>query len=1656
MGVPKFFRYISERYPCLSELAREHSIPEFDNLYLDMNGIVHNCSHPDDNNIHFHLEEPQIFQDIYNYIDKLFYLIKPQKLFFLAVDGVAPRAKMNQQRSRRFRSAREAEMLEAKALQRGERREHERFDSNCITPGTEFMARLQLGLRCFLRTKISTDPLWQKCRIILSGQETPGEGEHKIMDYIRYMKAQPNFDPNTRHCLYGLDADLIILGLCTHELHFVVLREEVKFGRNVKRTSVEETRFFLLHLGLLREYLELEFHQLSTPEQKLDVAQLIDDWVLMGFMVGNDFIPHLPCLHISSNALPLLYKTYIRIYRQLGGNINEHGKLNLERLEQFMHALSEVELQLFEEHSDDLKYMNAKTEAFDVDVAELKNGSFDGYSDDLAALIDNSMKLYEGDSDEDFGDEQTSLRSEFQNYKRNYYRNKFKNEMHSDLIAELGYHYVTAMQWVLDYYYRGVQSWDWYYPYHYAPFISDLTNIKDIRINFKLGKPFLPFQQLLAVLPAASVSLLPAAYHDLMLNPNSPLAEFYPTEFESDLNGKKHDWEAVVLIPFIEEDRLLRAMSACEPLLNSEERNRNRHGPMFQYDYSAQSQGPMKALAPLKSLQHVFCTELARWAHEIAINTPRTVCVELPNAARHVFFPGFPTMKHLEFNFDLRYDRVKVFEQASRNQSMVLLPKRRHQQDTLTSVASQYLGQVVHIGWPHLIKAKVESVATRDQIVDKDGVRANESRYFESDCKALEEHFTSRMGIKFANYYVLVYIRTYAGSSVEFGQRGSIFMQDSWNSSVTPYPAQGVVSDITVRDNLHVQFRKIEQLFPVGSTVFFIGEPYAGSEGTVLDPMLVYSCGRVQVNLRVGPEPQLLAARQLQEQRDRDYMNSYKVCRELDITSKCLGRLTGTVWVVLGPRRERMENVSKHNIGLQLKYPRLNEERAGYCRRLNNQWFYSSLAIELMSSYCDRYPSIVDYFSSSSDRGEFIYEEDIFPDAIGQHHIEDVANWVRQQPHMKVDRITCGSRTVCKETVELLLAAADELRLLPVKNVKLQVKPHLLIKPNVTLPDVYRTPGAVRLFDRVVVVRTIYMVPVGITGTVIGIHPVSDPNPVRLECLNSVETFCELLFDRCVANCGDIHGIADERVYKVPESALVIINASDANEKQQPPPAQAAPAAQQPPSYQLKARTDAMRRDWREQQQPGGRFITAASSKYNAITMNTHIADEFYLPGASDASSSSAAGTQPSTSGAAARSSTAVAKKESQVVQNWRTMSTQAPLSLSSRSTPPGQEPGGVKQLDHVQRNQAAASATPHDQTQALKLLLGLKPPSSSQPSTAQQMSAAFPTNLPSQSHFQLQSQSQSLANVPSTSQQLPQAPLPSQMPKLPQPPLFWQREAQQQQAKLQSELLISTQQWDQGPLLSSSRQPNDEESPEAPAPSAESLMRQLLQHPQAQHQMQQQQQQQQQLASETAVRAIRTPQLVQAATFMPSGLSGGYNNSHQRYNSSSSNYYPINNNNNYNNSSNNSNNNNSNNNNNNTSSSSSSNNRPSDGNYYGNANPRRSYTSIQDFVPIQAYRPKKSQRNAQQMEKLETGNSSAANEVQLQEASGSATAQNAGDEASSELMRTLKITPPDSEASTSVAAVKTEEAAVIKPKVTRKPRVPRIGAKFDLEYIMP
>lgn len=220
---------------------------------------------------------------VYVHYIRLYKLVKPRKLLYLAVDGVAPRAKMNQQRSRRFRSSREAEELAATILARdGKLPEGTQFDSNCITPGTDFMLKLSLAMRKWIEFKQKTDPFWMNgADVVFTGPDVPGEGEHKVMDYIRDTKAQydpedeskchPHWKPEMTHVLYGLDADLIMLGLVTAEPNFMLLREKMSVvmagrGRNKhrkKKDMMEYDRddFELLELRVLRQMFQVQFRK---------------------------------------------------------------------------------------------------------------------------------------------------------------------------------------------------------------------------------------------------------------------------------------------------------------------------------------------------------------------------------------------------------------------------------------------------------------------------------------------------------------------------------------------------------------------------------------------------------------------------------------------------------------------------------------------------------------------------------------------------------------------------------------------------------------------------------------------------------------------------------------------------------------------------------------------------------------------------------------------------------------------------------------------------------------------------------------------------------------------------------------------------------------------------------------------------------------------------------------------------------------------------------------------------------------------------------------------------------------------------------------------------------------------------------------------------
>ncbi|CDO95672.1 unnamed protein product [Kluyveromyces dobzhanskii CBS 2104] len=396
MGVPSFFRWLSRKYPkIISPVLEEHPViedgvqlpidyssanpnGELDNLYLDMNGIVHPCSHPE--NKPPPETEDEMLLAVFEYTNRVLNMARPRKVLMIAVDGVAPRAKMNQQRARRFRSARDAKLQnEAREQVLREKEDYgeviedsvknkKTWDSNAITPGTPFMDKLAMALRYWTSFKLATDPGWKSLQIIISDATVPGEGEHKIMNFIRSQRADSQYNPNTTHCIYGLDADLIFLGLATHEPHFKILREDVFANNNYKRPRPtdmvnlseedkqqliqqdSEKPFLWLHISVLREYLSAE---LAVPHLsfQFDYERAIDDWVFMCFFCGNDFLPHLPCLDVRENSIDILVDIWKTILPKMKTYLTCDGTLNLEPVEALLEQLGQRETDLFKKNT---------------------------------------------------------------------------------------------------------------------------------------------------------------------------------------------------------------------------------------------------------------------------------------------------------------------------------------------------------------------------------------------------------------------------------------------------------------------------------------------------------------------------------------------------------------------------------------------------------------------------------------------------------------------------------------------------------------------------------------------------------------------------------------------------------------------------------------------------------------------------------------------------------------------------------------------------------------------------------------------------------------------------------------------------------------------------------------------------------------------------------------------------------------------------------------------------------------------------------------------------------------------------------------------------------------------------------------------------------
>lgn len=419
MGVPSFFRWIVQRYSSVIDNVLE-AFPDtyeanidgdalplgfaIDNLYFDTNGLIHPCFHPEGR------AQPQteaeVFEEIFQVLDRVVSICRPRRLLYLAVDGPAPRAKLNQQRSRRFMAAYERQIKERVQERRlmsfgdvepslkklgsemndaTESTAQTNLDSNAITPGTPFMSRLSVALKYYVANRQANSKLWRHLTVLYADAWSPGEGEHKIMSFVRVQRSQPGYDPCTIHCIYGLDADLIMLALGTHEPNFLILRDVVDTA-NLKRTCTRcghlrissehntgtvdpfttrhedqggmdcpfypgsslrpvafRSPFQFLHVSRLREYLQREFDATDVIFERA-----IDDFVFLTFLVGNDFLPHIQCLDIREDAVIRMIYFYKQLKRSRKiGFLTTGSDVNIGDFHVLLRELAEQEARIF-------------------------------------------------------------------------------------------------------------------------------------------------------------------------------------------------------------------------------------------------------------------------------------------------------------------------------------------------------------------------------------------------------------------------------------------------------------------------------------------------------------------------------------------------------------------------------------------------------------------------------------------------------------------------------------------------------------------------------------------------------------------------------------------------------------------------------------------------------------------------------------------------------------------------------------------------------------------------------------------------------------------------------------------------------------------------------------------------------------------------------------------------------------------------------------------------------------------------------------------------------------------------------------------------------------------------------------------------------------
>lgn len=573
MGVPGFFAWLLKSYKTNKIVLNSLDI-EFDTLYLDSNCLFHpQCFKILNHFVNFRDKkklERLMIKRILNYIDYLVAVVNP-KTVYISVDGVAPMAKMNQQRQRRFKSIND-NLIRNSIKDKYKVPYSKIWDNTCITPGTEFMEKLHEAIVIHLNKK-------RKREYIYSSYHTPGEGEHKILQHIK------REGRDKVNIVYGLDADLIFLTLVSRCDNIYLLREAQHFGRKQKDVhdpdfddiieDVEEDLNFVdiqelrktINIELKRIIMARYYKKFELELEGLDDLDFCDDFIFVCYLLGNDFLPHIPSINIQVRGLDLLLDCYADIFIEGGQMLVDSAKkptyINNQFLTSLLESLSVYEDNYFKKflpkYIERAQYRKCPTS----DPYERAIWEFENLRN---VKIDDPVMLGDGKPDE---------------YKFRYYEeNMGVSEHKNSLVEGMCKEYVRGLVWVTKYYFEECSCWEWQYPYSHAPFVSDLAyyfknkKVRTEKVKFKGSQSLKPCTQLLVVLPPQRSNLLPKSYQTLVESIDSPILDLFPHDVGLDMVDQILQWKCVALVPTVDIDRVKTCV--CRLRLTSGETERNR------------------------------------------------------------------------------------------------------------------------------------------------------------------------------------------------------------------------------------------------------------------------------------------------------------------------------------------------------------------------------------------------------------------------------------------------------------------------------------------------------------------------------------------------------------------------------------------------------------------------------------------------------------------------------------------------------------------------------------------------------------------------------------------------------------------------------------------------------------------------------------------------------------------------------------------------------------------------------------------------------------------------------------------------------------------------------------------------------------------------